>query len=162
MILIACVDDNLGMMFNKRRQSRDIKVNEHIKNIVKDKKIWINPYSKELFNDVENILIDEQSTEKAQNGDYCFIENEELQTNNDKIEKIILYFWNRSYPSDKKFTIDLSEWEEISEEEFEGNSHEKITQKIYIRRNTKCQEKVIQVKRKLENKPRQLYRSLLS
>ena len=161
MILITCVDDNFGMMFNKRRQSRDSKVNEHIQNMIKDKKLWINPYSKELFEEQNNILIDKQSTEKAQDGDYCFLENEELQINTDKIEKIILYFWNRNYPSDKKFAIDLSDWIEISKEEFEGSSHEKITQKIYIRRNTKCQEKVIQVKQNLGNKPRRLYRSLL-
>lgn len=161
MIIIACVDDNLGMMFNKRRQSRDSQVIKHIHDMIKDQKLWINPYSKELFVGLKNILIDEQSTRKAQKGDYCFIENEELQIDIGKIEKIVLYFWNRNYPSDKKFVIDLTEWEEISEEEFEGSSHEKVTQKIYIRRNTKCQEKAIQARQKLRNKPRQLYRSLL-
>ena len=30
MIMIVCVDDNFGMMFNKRRQSRDKKLCEHI------------------------------------------------------------------------------------------------------------------------------------
>ena len=161
MILIACVDDNLGMMFNKRRQSRDSKLNEHIINLTKEKKLWINPYSKELFKDADNICESNQSTTVAQNGDYCFVENEELKIDIDKIEKIILYFWNRTYPSDKKFTIDLSEWKEISQEEFEGTSHEKITQKIYIRRNEGCQERAIQVKRKLGNKPHQTYRPLL-
>jgi hypothetical protein len=48
-----------------------------------------------------------------------------------KIEKIIVFWWNRHYPSDRKFDLDLSKWNKVSEEEFAGYSHEKITKEVY-------------------------------
>ena len=47
-----------------------------------------------------------------------------------------LYYWNRRYPSDLKFDIDFSngKWEVVSEEEFEGNSHDKITKKVILKK----------------------------
>ncbi len=36
--------------------------------------------------------------DKARPGDFCFIENVAPSAYEDKIEKIILYRWNRTYP----------------------------------------------------------------
>ena len=69
--------------------------------------------------------------EQAGEGEYCFVENTGLQAVEAKIEKIIVFWWNRHYPSDRKFDLDLSKWNKVSEEEFAGYSHEKITKEVY-------------------------------
>lgn len=70
--------------------------------------------------------------EKAANGEYCFVENACLTSYENEIEKIILFKWNRRYPADKFFDIDLSKgWKLISVNEFAGSSHEKITMEVY-------------------------------
>ena len=49
MILIVCVDDNKGMMFNHRRQSQDRVLRRHILDRVGDAKLWMNGYSAKMF-----------------------------------------------------------------------------------------------------------------
>jgi len=71
--------------------------------------------------------------EKINGEDFCFIEDVDVSTFIDKVDKIILYNWNRHYPADKHFNIRLDEWVMVSEEEFTGSSHEKITERIYVR-----------------------------
>ena len=133
LILIACVDDGMGMMFNKRRVSRDDTVIKRIIEIADNKRIWMSQYSYPLFENVktENIVADDSCFDKASCDEYCFIENLSMTNHKDKIDKIILFRWNRSYPSDMKFDIDLNEWKMNSSEEFAGNSHECITMEVY-------------------------------
>lgn len=160
MIIIACVDDNLGLLFNNRRQSRDGILIKDILDFIGNKILWINTYSKQLFPEQENIIVSENFIDEANEGDFCFIEDIDVKKYVDKIEKIILYFWNREYPADRKFDINLDDWILTHEKDFEGSSHEKITQKIYIRRNEGWEE-VIKQKRKLKHKPGLRFRSLL-
>ena len=51
----------------------------------------------------------------------------------DRTREIILYKWNRVYPADFRFEVDLSSWKLEESEEFAGLSHEKITRERYIR-----------------------------
>ena len=136
MILIVCVDERNGMMFNNRRQSRDKILTGHIIEKAKDKKLWITTFSKDIFNieEDENIMIDDNFYSIAEKEDYCFIENIDANNFIDKVDKIIIYNWNKHYPADRYFNINLNNWEIISEENFEGYSHENITEKIFIRR----------------------------
>ena len=133
MILIACVDDGMGMMFNKRRVSRDEAVIKKIIEIADNKRIWMSQYSYPLFENVktENIVADDLFIEKALGDEYCFIENLTVTNRMDKTDEIVLFRWNRSYPSDVKFDIDLNEWKLNNSEEFAGNSHECITMEVY-------------------------------
>ena len=133
LILIACVDDGMGMMFNKRRVSRDDTVIKRMIEIADNKRIWMSQYSYPLFENVktENIVADDSCFDKASSDEYCFIENLSVANHKDKIDKIILFRRNRSYPSDIKFDIDLNEWKMNSSEEFAGNSHECITMEVY-------------------------------
>ena len=50
----------------------------------------------------------------------------------ERTEELILFCWNRIYPAQLFMTLDLSEWKQTEELEFEGTSHEKITMKKYI------------------------------
>lgn len=129
MILITCVAKNNGILFNNRRVSRDRKVIEDICEVVGDNEIVINDFSEELFMAYDNVKI--VNTFEGEAGKFCFIEDVQASTIEDKIEKIILYNWNVDYPADTYFDIDLNEWQLESEYEFEGFSHKKITRKIY-------------------------------
>ena len=131
MIVIACVDDKMGMMFNNRRQSRDRVLINRIEALTVSSVLWMSSYSQQLFPQT-NAEISDTFMEKAANGEYCFVENACLTSYENEIEKIILFKWNRRYPADKFFDIDLSKgWKLISVNEFAGSSHEKITMEVY-------------------------------
>lgn len=133
LILIVCVDDGMGMMFNKRRVSRDEAIIKRIIEIAENKKIWMSQYSYPLFEPIktENIVADDSCLDKVASDEYCFIENLSVTNYKDKIDKIVLFRWNRSYPSDVKFNMNLNEWKLNNSEEFAGNSHECITMEVY-------------------------------
>lgn len=133
MEIIVCLDDNNGMLFNGRRQSRDKEVIADIVNSSEGKKIFISPFSKTLFEACDRVIIDGDFLEKAENDGVCFIENRSVGGFISKINKITVYNWNRIYPSDFKCDIDFSEFSLADESEFKGNSHEKITKRIYIK-----------------------------
>lgn len=134
---IICIDDNNGMLFNKRRQSRDSRVLQNITTLTSS--IWISPFSERMFDEAQKELsfdlhIDVDFLKKAGAGEYCFVENQALLPFENKLEQVILYKWNRNYPSDFKLDLNLCEWECVQTEEFAGTSHEKITREIYIKR----------------------------
>lgn len=135
MKVIVCLDDNNGMLFNKRRQSQDKALRSDIINNLYDQKLWMNAYSAKQFEESfrEFIVIDENPVESAGAEDYCFTENFLLSPYEERISALIIYRWNRKYPADMRFDISLAEWELINTEEFPGNSHEKITREEYIR-----------------------------
>ena len=132
MIIAVCVDDKMGMLFNNRRQSRDKCVTDDLMTIAET--VHINGFSEELFEDYKDrIEVSEDFLENAESEDVCFVENIDLEPYADKIDKVILYLWNRQYPSSLKFKVDLSEYEFVEETEFQGNSHEKITREVYVK-----------------------------
>lgn len=135
MNVIVCIDDNFGMMFNHRRQSRDrVVIEDMIKNL-NSKKIHMNSYSASLFLKYkEYIEVDENFMENSTNDDFYFIENVTLLDYKEQISTIILYHWNRNYPDDFYFDLPLDEYDLIYKTEFVGYSHEKITKEIYKKR----------------------------
>lgn len=133
MKVILCLDENHGMMFNKRRQSQDKGLTERILQNCTDRNLWMNSYSRKLFADVKKvkIFVDENFLQKASDGDYCFVESKHLQTYKDKIEQLIVFWWNKKYPADFYLDISLEDWEKVKSEDFRGFSHDKITEEIY-------------------------------
>lgn len=114
MILIITLDNSNGIAFNNRRQSRDSILIQHLI----DMKVNIEEYSKPLFPD-----------NYSGDSNYYFVERQIPDLSN--AEKLIVYRWNRDYPSDMK--VDLSNWKKVSERDFEGKSHKNITEEIYER-----------------------------
>ena len=135
MKVILCLDDNNGMVFNNRRQSRDEKVIEKILDITKKNRLWLNKYSYSLFEifNASNVNVDDLFLSETPMGEYCFVENSELSNYEKWIEEIIVFRWNRDYPYDKELDIDLSKWKLNNSLEFEGNSHKKITMEVYTK-----------------------------
>ena len=135
MNIIICLDDNLGMAFNGRRQSRDRCVRDKILSICKNSQLYMNEYSFGQFEEkTDNIVVDEDFLEKAGKGDFCFVENQSFSPM--KAEMIYAFLWNRVYPSDIKLERSLEEsgFTVIGSYDFKGYSHEKITLKTYKRR----------------------------
>ncbi len=133
MKLILCLDDRNGISFNHRRQSRDREV---IKRIIEDnakQEIWIEPYSKDLFKEEDRVYIKEIIASQVKEGSVCFIEREIDEELFEKADCLELYFWNKKYPGDLFFKFDLAKWKQVEEIEFAGFSHEKITNKKYIK-----------------------------
>lgn len=136
MTLICCVDDNMGMTFNKRRQSRDIEVTNSVINLAKNGKLFINPYSKKLFEEAgfNDFIIQDDSSLDFPDNSYFFNETAAPSVFEKAADEIILFRWNRAYPGDIHFDINLnSGWKLISSKEFVGKSHEKITMEVYKR-----------------------------
>lgn len=136
MIVIVCLDETKGMMFNGRRQSRDRSVTEKIQQICTGKRLWMNAYSYKLYGVLENteIFTDEDFLGKAGRGDICFVESEGLASFADRIETLIVFWWNRKYPKDFSLDVDLGEWIKIQKTDFSGSSHEIITLEVYKRK----------------------------
>lgn len=138
MNIIVCLDDNNGMMFNKRRQSQDKILRDSIKELVKDKTLFMNEYSYKLYKDIDdgNIIVSENYLDECENDGFFLVEDKPLSNYIEKINNIIIYKWNRTYPSDLYFDINVQneQWELIESEEFQGSSHEKITKEIYRRK----------------------------
>lgn len=134
MKLIAIIDDNYGMMFNNRRQSKDSVLIDRIIEISKGHKLWVSMYTKSLFPHNDNIVLS-QNFGQADKEDYCFIEDDNVSDVQEHIDMIYLYKWNREYPSDTTFPEKLlNEFTLESSDEFEGSSHDKITEEIYRRK----------------------------
>ncbi len=135
MNVIVCVDNRMGVMFNKRRQSRDRILCQKVADTVADNKLLLNSYSADLFDSFNiDIVVDDEFLKNAQNGDFCFCEGAELKPFTNKIEKLIVFRWNRDYPYDQTLDIDISAgWSMVKNEEFEGSSHDKITMEVYVR-----------------------------
>ncbi len=130
--IIVCVDKDNGMLFNNRRLSKDKILCEKILEITSSSKLLMNEYTKTLFENSENIIVDNNFLQNANLGDFCFIENIDINEY-DQIEQVYIFNWNRKYPADRFFNLNLSNFKKIKTENFAGNSHEKITLEIYTR-----------------------------
>lgn len=133
MIAIMCIDDKCGMLFNNRRQSRDITVLQKIKELSKESTLRMNSYSKKLFEDSDNICVSDTFLSECKEDEFAFVETESLLPFESVIKKLIIFKWNCVYPQDMKMDIDLAKWKISSSEDFIGNSHEKITMEVYER-----------------------------
>lgn len=137
MRLIACVDDRGGMAFHQRRQSRDRVVRQHILADASGGRLWMNAYSAGQFSpeEREGLLVAEDFWDRAERGDFCFVEDRSPLPWLDRLEEVRLYRWNRAYPADVHLglPLDSPDWTLTSREEFPGWSHDVITKEVYRR-----------------------------
>ena len=127
MTLYICLDDRNGLKFNKRRQSRDSAVLEDIRSQCTGR-LLIAPFSEKLIQEagIPYVL----PPEKAEDFFAEEVPSEELL---EQTKKIVIYRWNRHYPADVYFDLDLSAFRLVETAEFVGSSHEKITKERYKR-----------------------------
>ena len=133
MTVFVCVDDNGGMMFNHRRQSRDrILIADLIR--TKTGRLCMESESEILFqkSDAEYTVCGDVLNQTG-HGNSCFVENKSIAAHCNQISTLVIYRWNRVYPAD--FHLDVEPKENLFQlqscTEFEGSSHEKITKEVW-------------------------------
>jgi hypothetical protein len=135
MKIIVCLDDYGGMTFNFRRQSRDRVLISDLISELGDKKLYILEYSEMLFEEYQGRyeVIDDFS--EVPDDGICFVENVGVKPYIDRISAVTVYNWNRVYPRDLVFDIDLEKegFSLMSSREFQGYSHENIRKEVYQR-----------------------------
>lgn len=135
MNLIVCLDDRNGLAFNHRRQSRDRILNNKILELTKGCPLWMSPYTASMFAEIDSaakIEVMKDISAGVPDGAYYFLEVTSAKIFEPAIEKIYVFRWNRSYPFDTQFDIDLTKWHLTEICEFSGSSHEKITLEVYV------------------------------
>lgn len=136
MYLLVAVDDTGGMLFNGRRQTMDRAMREKLLEKTQGRLLYVAPYTAQLFSPEEQnrLHVSENFLKEAGAGDWAWTEKDDPTPYLHAIEKLILVRWNRTYPADSWFTLDLkSQWKLEQTEEFAGSSHEKITWEVYGR-----------------------------
>ena len=127
MTLYICLDDRSGLQFNKRRQSRDSAVLEDIRSQLTGN-LLIEPFSEKLIREesIPYVLPPETAED-------FFAEDIPSDEILETVKKLVIYRWNRHYPSDIRWEPDLSAMGFALQEttEFPGTSHEKITREVY-------------------------------
>lgn len=134
MIIAVCIDSQGGMLFNHRRLSRDRVQLADLLEFCNGRRLWIAPYSAPLFPAGEAVTVDADFLDKAGPGEVCFVEDRSIPL--DRAEALVVYCWNRSYPSDVRLDIDPKSegFLRVEQKEFQGSSHERITREFYQRR----------------------------
>ena len=137
MIPVLCIDVCGGTMFHRRRQSQDRLVRRDIMELSAQRRLWMNAYSFRQFCDVppEHITVNEAFLDRAKEGEFCFVEGLPLLPYLHRIERVVLYCWNRRYPADTFLDLPLQSlpWRLQKAAEFPGYSHKTITKEIYTR-----------------------------
>ncbi len=132
MTLVLCLDDDHGMMFNRRRQSRDRVLIAELLETVGESRLLVSPYSKSLFPEgAVNITVAEDPCAAAGEGDYAFVEDTDPASAWETVTTLIIYRWNRAYPADTYFACDLTGFRMTDVTAFEGSSHELINKEIW-------------------------------
>ena len=133
MILAVCIDDHNGLSFNSRRVSSDKAVIQDIVKVADTQIIMITPYSAPLFQDFQGRI--EVKKNIFESSAVCFAEAGDFLSVIDDVEKLIVYKWNRRYPSDQKFPLDAFKacMRLENTEDIPGSSHPCITREVYIR-----------------------------
>lgn len=132
MKVIVCVENNYGISLFGKRLSFDRIVFEKIKKITKHSKLYSKKESNRILceHDVSHEIIDDFNNVSLE--DFIFLEFESLPM--DKIEEIYIFHWNRKYPSNLKFNVDLTNYNLIEREEFKGYSHELVRMEKYVKK----------------------------
>lgn len=127
----VCTDKRGCMLFGGKRVSSD-------RLMIKDLcdgtvgKIYITDYSLPLFKDyADRVVVSRSPIDEAGDGGTVFTESPYLKKYENEIDELTVYNWNRAYPYDEALDIDLGEFRLVSESEFKGHSHEKITKGLY-------------------------------
>lgn len=135
MTVYVCLDDRNGMLFNRRRQSRDAALLEDIRASVPEV-LTIDPFSEKLILEtgIPYTLAPENLSELPEDAHF-FAENRKPEELVPLSGKLVIYRWNRHYPADLRWDTDpLEAGFTLAEQlEFPGSSHEIITKEVYIR-----------------------------
>ena len=127
MILAVCVENRMGISFMGKRLSKDCLLREKLVSMAGGR-LRMSVYSGKQFG--PDVYMAPDYLSEAGPEDWVFAENTEYLDYADRIDRIVLFKWNRDYPADVYFSFP-GDWNMISSENFPGNSHETITMEVY-------------------------------
>lgn len=136
MTAVVCVENRGGMLFYGRRVSRDRVMIADLLEFAGDAPLRCAPFSAGLFaNARERVRISADFLDAAGAGDVCFVEDAALGPHMDAVERLVIYRWNRDYPSDVGLDVQPEEYglSLAESRDFAGSSHENITREVYVR-----------------------------
>ena len=85
MTVIVCIEDRGGMLFMKRRLSKDRILTENVAETVGDGILYISEFSEALFSDSDiSVMSVSNPLISADEGDFVFIENLRMRGQRDK------------------------------------------------------------------------------
>lgn len=156
---IVCLDQEDGLLFNSRRQSRDRVVTEKILSMTEGKPLWMSAYSRRIFPEDASVCVAEdlvgklaepaESARKAaeqaesaqkepwqqpEKASFCLIE-EAVDLENEAIDEWLVFRWKRVYPADVFLKFPKDSWEKELIETFAGYSHEEIDLERYRKKD---------------------------
>lgn len=136
MELVLCVDNRGGMCFHQRRQSQDRAVRADLLQMARGRVLRMSEYSRRQFTEPDAVIdASPDFLERAAEGDVCFVEQPPISPWLDRAAALVLYRWNRVYPSDQRLDIVPEQVGFHLQEqlEFPGYSHKTITKEVYIK-----------------------------
>ena len=148
---IVCLDQEDGLLFNGRRQSRDRVVTEKILSMTEGKPLWMSAYSRRIFPEDAPVCVAEdlvgklaeparKDVEQVESGQqpgeatFCLIE-EAVNLETENIDEWIVFRWKRVYPADVFLKFPADGWEKELIETFAGYSHEEIDLERYRKKD---------------------------
>ncbi len=136
MHIIVCVDNQNGMQFNGRRQSRDRAVIADILQNLDGKRLRVRPCSTDILPvDGITVRVSYTAPQDTSPNEVCFVEDAPLFPLLEQIESLTIYRWNRDYPGDLFLDLDpqAAGFTLTGQTEFPGYAHERITKEVYTR-----------------------------
>ena len=134
MTVFVCIDDRGGMLFGKRRQSRDSLLLADMAKTVDEGLLYISDFSDSLISasDMSAICVP-YPLKAAGEGDFVFNECFHIAEHLPRIKRLVIYKWNKRYPYDFALDVDPKKAGFVLKEsyDFVGSSHDKITKEIY-------------------------------
>lgn len=128
MTIIICLDDNNGYQFGGKRQSVDREVRNRILKLADV--IRCDAYTASQFDEADRSRLYIGNDYLSTINGTCFVELSDISDL--KYDRLIVFRWNRAYPSTKKFTVPEG-FRSVSKENFTGYSHDRITMEVFTR-----------------------------
>lgn len=128
MTIIICLDKNNGYQFGGRRQSADREIRKRILEL--DETIRCDEYTASQFEENERSRLTISDDFLSTISGTCFVEKADISDL--KYDRLVVFWWNRAYPSTKKFVIPEG-FRSVSKENFTGYSHDRITMEVFTR-----------------------------
>ena len=133
MTVIVCIDTGRGMTFFGKRQSTDSVLRERVLSLSRGRRLVMDHYSASQFGDSEGVCVSDGAPDEPDA--VWFTETVVPAPWAQSIDTLVIYRWNRAYPRELLLTLDpYGEGMRLcSISDFEGSSHERITEEIWKR-----------------------------
>ena len=133
MTLIFTLDNKNGTRCMGKRQSKDVVVADRIVMQAENLPLRMKHKSLKFFPCVPAHVRFLESFEELEENDICFAEEVVPSDVMARADRVIVFRWNRDYPSHVDDRVSLDGFVKQSTEDFRGHSHDNITMEVYVK-----------------------------